>query len=111
MEFSRADSRTEETYRIHGYWLPVELHERLKNAWWWTRVEVDGVPTFGALMERIMRGECVRLEGAYRGGERFEAAPKNARGVKPDASKRQSEKLIARWALIRQEEQNGPKNP
>ena len=90
-------------YRPHAYYLPDELHERFKAAWWSTREQPapDGAPSLSTLVERILLEECERLEEKYNAGEPFPPAPRNARGMNPAAARRQAEWLETMWQRSR----------
>lgn len=90
-------------YRTIAYYLPAELQERLKAAWWATRDLADGAPSLNALVELVLTQEAERLEQAHNDGLPFPPAPEGARGRSRAAAERQGEWLSAEWARRREE--------
>jgi len=93
-------STTANGYRSHAYYLHTGLHERIKAAWWATREEEapDGAPSLSTKVAQLLLDEAERLEQKYNQGDPFPPAPKNARGVDPEASKRQGEFMTGVWS-------------
>ena len=87
-------------YKPQAYYLPVELHERFKAAWWATRGEPapDGAGSMGAKVERLLEEECLRLEELYNQGEPFPPAPKRARGTTGEGTQRQRAFMERYWS-------------
>lgn len=94
-------------YRSHAYYLPTALHERLKAAWWATKDEPapDGEPSLATKVARLFEEEAERLEQKFNGGEPFPPAPRRARGVDPEASRRQGEFMTGVWSKSRDQRQ------
>lgn len=90
-----------EDHRPVAYYLPADLHARLKAAWWATRDA--STPTLSALVERAFVEEAERLEQSYNGGEPFPPAPESARGVSAAAARRQGEWMRREWESRRAE--------
>lgn len=86
-------------YRSHAYYLPTAVHERLKAAWWATKDEPapDGEPSLSTKVARLFEEEAERLEQKFNNGQPFPAAPRRARGVNPEASRRQGEFMTDYW--------------
>jgi len=84
-----------EDHRYVAYYLPANLHARLKAAWWATRDE--STPTLSALVERAFVAEASRLEESHNGGAQFPPAPESARGVSAAAARRQGEWMRREW--------------
>ena len=80
-------------YRYVAYYLPADLHARLKSAWWALR----DAPSLSAVVEQLLAGEARRLELAHNAGERFAPAPDSARGVNTAAARRQGEWMRREW--------------
>lgn len=101
----QASSTTANGYRSHAYYIPTALHERIKAAWWATRGEEapDGSPSLSTKVAQLFADEAARLEAKHNGGELFPQAPKNARGVDPEASKRQSQFMSGIWSGRRED--------
>ncbi len=83
--------------RSHSYFIPVATHQRLVAAWAGTRDLDDAAASVSDLVTRLLETEAQRLETAYNNGQPFPPAPANARGVDPEAARRQSEKLAEIW--------------
>lgn len=81
----------------HSYYIPIATHARLTAAWAGTRDLPDAAASVSDLVARLLEAEAERLESAFNGGQPFPAAPQRARGVDPEAARRQSEKLAALW--------------
>lgn len=102
----QVSSATANGYRSHAYYIPSALHERLKAAWWATRGEdaPDGSPSLSAKVAQLFAIEADRLEQKHNGGEPFPPAPKNARGVDPEGSKRQGDFMSGVWSGRRKDQ-------
>ncbi|WP_141677804.1 hypothetical protein [Microbacterium oleivorans] len=85
-----------------AYYLPVDLHSRLKAAWWATRDENDGAPSLAGLVAAAFELEADRLEKTYNAGEPFPPAPARARGSSRAAAQRQGEWLRGEWERRRE---------
>ena len=85
---------------MQAYYLPVELQQRFKAAWWATRGESapDGAGSMGKKLERLLELECSRLEELYNNGEPFPPAPKGARGVSGEGNQRQRAFMEQYWS-------------
>lgn len=82
-------------HRYVAYYLPADLHARLKAAWWATRD--SATPTLSALVERAFVDTASRLEQNHNGGAPFPPAPESARGVSASAARRQGEWMRREW--------------
>lgn len=91
-------------YKPQAYYLPVDLHERLKAAWWATRDKEppDGAGSMNLIVERLLEEECARLEQKYNEGKPFPPAPKKARGVSGAGTQRQRAYMEEYWANRRE---------
>lgn len=100
---TRGAATNRDGYRARAYYLPAQLHDRLKATWWATRSSCVGAPTLSALVESLFTEEAVRLERRHNGGRRFPEAPERARGVSSTAAQRQGEWLRQEWQARRDE--------
>ena len=57
-------------YRSRSYYLPDELHFRLRNAWWHTR-PVNGHPSLSSLVAAALLTAVEELESRYNDGRPF----------------------------------------
>ena len=101
------------TYKPQAYYLPTELHERFKAAWWATRGEPapDGAGSMGAKLERLLEVECDRLEQLYNEGKPFPPAPKRARGTSGEGTQRQRAFMERYWSERRESAGEEPQDP
>lgn len=81
----------------HTYYLPVAVHERFVAAWAGSRTRTDAAASVSALASEILEAEAERLERTFNNGESFPPAPPGARGVDPQAARRQGEKMAVLW--------------
>jgi hypothetical protein len=87
----------------HTYYLPVSVHERLVSAWAGTRSHPAAAASVSALASEVLEAEADRLERRFNNGEPFAPAPIRARGVDPQAARRQGEKMAELWQKRRSE--------
>ena len=106
--FSEAPRRSQgsggagsEDHRYVAYYLPADLHARLKAAWWATRDATS--PTLSTVVEQLFAAEASRLEAQHNDGAPFPPAPESARGVSAAAARRQGEWLRREWEARRGE--------
>jgi hypothetical protein len=106
--FSEAPRRSQgsggavsEDHRYVAYYLPADLHARLKAAWWATRDATS--PTLSTVVEQVFVSEASRLEARHNDGAPFPAAPESARGVSAAAARRQGEWMRREWEARRGE--------
>jgi hypothetical protein len=88
-------------YKPQAYYLPVEVHERLKAAWWALHdknVDPAVAETLAEYVANLLGDEATRLEQTYNGGNRFPPAPRRARGTRVEARQRQSEYMTQVWS-------------
>lgn len=97
-------------YKPQAYYLPVELHERFKAAWWATRdePEPDGAGSMAIKVERLLSAEAARLEERYNAGQPFPSAPRRARGISPAGTQRQREHMEEYWSARRESGEGHP---
>jgi hypothetical protein len=93
----RSSRESTEGYRNHGYFHSTALHERMKAAWWGTRDIADTGASLSAFVARLITAKADQLEREHNEGRPFPPAPAGARGVDPEAARRQSEKLSQLW--------------
>lgn len=107
------DAAAGKRYKPQAYYLPIELHERLKAAWWATRdePEPDGAGSLGNKVVRLFEIECERLEQKFNGGKPFPPAPKNARGISGEGTQRQREFMEEYWSARREGTGDKPAEP
>lgn len=91
-------------YTYVAYYLPSELHSRIKAAWWALREQPGASPSLSALVERLLAAEARRLEQEHNAGDQFPPAPARARGVSSSAARRQGEWLRQEWQSRRGEQ-------
>jgi len=84
-------------HRSRTYYLTSDLHDRIKAAWWATQEQ----PSLSILVAALLEVEAGRLERAHNAGEPFPPAPASARGVDPEAARRQGQFMTNLWAGIR----------
>ncbi|MFF8188797.1 hypothetical protein ACF044_16205 [Microbacterium sp. NPDC016588] len=89
-------------YAHQAYYLPVDLHARLKAAWWATRDEAEGAPSLAGLVAASFEREADRLEHLYNEGAPFPPAPARARGISRAAAQRQGDWLRGEWERRRE---------
>lgn len=88
-------------YKPQAYYLPVEVHERLKAAWWALRdkdVDPAVADTLAEYVANLLGDEAVRLEQTYNEGKPFPPAPRRARGIGVVARQRQSRFMTQVWS-------------
>lgn len=84
-----------EDHRLVAYYLPADLHARLKATWWALR---DArTPALSSVVEALFLGAAAALEQRHNGGVPFPAAPDSARGVSRAAAVRQGEWMRREW--------------
>lgn len=98
---ARGRTVTSGDQRNHSYFLPDAVYLRTKNAWWATRDLADGASSISSLVTKLMTAEASRLEGEFNDGQPFPPAPARARGVDPEASRRQGEVMASLWKAQR----------
>lgn len=89
----------------HTYYLPVSVHERFVSAWAGTRSRPNAAASVSALASVVLEAEADRLERTFNNGEAFPPAPPRARGVDPQAARRQGEKMSELWLKRRSEKE------
>lgn len=88
-----------EGYRYVAYYLPADLHARIKGAWWALRS--PATPTLSSVVEALFTAEAERLELEHNAGAPFPAAPESARGVNSAAARRQGDWMRREWETRR----------
>lgn len=96
---AQGSGRGGEGYRYVAYYLPADLHARIKGAWWALRS--SATPTLSSVVERLFTVEADRLELEHNAGHPFPAAPDSARGVNSAAARRQGEWMRLEWETRR----------
>jgi hypothetical protein len=71
-------SRRRSGYRTRSYYLPDDLHFRLRNAWWHTQAKGDH-DSLSALVAAALRPVVEELESRYNGGRPFPELPRGGR--------------------------------
>lgn len=88
-------------HRLVAYYLPADLHARLKATWWALR---DGhAPTLSSVVEKLFLAAAAELEQRHNDGAAFPPAPDSARGVSKIAAVRQGEWMRREWETRRGE--------
>jgi hypothetical protein len=67
-------------YRTRSYYLPDDLHFRLRNAWWHTQARSDH-DSLSGLVAAALRPIVEELESRYNGGRPFPELPEGGRLV------------------------------
>jgi hypothetical protein len=71
-------SRRRSGYRTRSYYLPDDLHFRLRNAWWHTQARGDH-DSLSNLVAAALRPVVEELESRYNGGRPFPELPEGRR--------------------------------
>lgn len=88
-----------EGHRLVAYYLPADLHARLKATWWALR---DGrSPALSSVVEKLFLTAAADLEQRHNAGSVFPPAPDSARGVSRIAAVRQGEWMRREWETRR----------
>ncbi len=96
---AQGSGRGGDGYRYVAYYLPADLHARIKGAWWALRS--PATPTLSSVVEALFTAEADRLELEHNAGAAFPAAPESARGVNSAAARRQGEWMRREWETRR----------
>ena len=96
---AQGSGRGSDGYRPVAYYLPADLHVRIKGAWWALRT--PATPTLATVVEDLFTNEAERLELEHNAGAPFPEAPDSARGVNSAASRRQGEWMRREWEARR----------
>ena len=87
--------------RLVAYYLPADLHARLKATWWALR---DArTPALASVVESLFVATVQTLEQRHNQGAPFPPAPESARGVSRAAAERQGEWMRREWEIRRGE--------
>ena len=90
-----------EDHRLVAYYLPANLHARLKATWWALR---DArTPALSSVVEALFVDTAATLEQRHNDGVPFPPAPDSARGVSRAAAVRQGEWMRREWEIRRGE--------
>lgn len=84
-----------EGHRLVAYYLPADLHARLKATWWALRDARS--PALSSVVEALFVDAAATLEQRHNNGTPFPAAPDSARGVSRAAAVRQGEWMRREW--------------
>jgi hypothetical protein len=86
-------------YRSRTYYLPDDLHFRIRNAWWHTQTEPDGHDSISELVAFALLPVVEELEARHNGGRPFPEIPERRRPkAGPSGRARQAQALRARAA-------------
>lgn len=88
----------------HTYYIPADVHTRLVAAWVATKDTEQAAPSVSALVSQLLEDEAMRLEREHNAGAIFSPAPDRARGVDPDAARRQGTMMAEIWRNRREAE-------
>lgn len=66
-------------YRSRTYYLPDDVHFRIRNAWWHTQTEVDGHDSMSGLVASALLAVVEKLEARYNCGRPFPEIPDRRR--------------------------------
>lgn len=86
-------------HRLVAYYLPADLHARIKATWWARRNAQT--PALSTVVETLFTEAAAELEATHNGGARFPLAPDSARGVSRAAASRQGEWMRREWETRR----------
>lgn len=86
-------------HRLVAYYLPADLHVRIKATWWALRDAAS--PALSSVVESLFSAAAVELEEKHNGGAPFAPAPDSARGVSRAAALRQGEWMRREWETRR----------
>ncbi|MGC5173055.1 hypothetical protein ACLQ2Q_20645 [Microbacterium sp. DT81.1] len=86
-------------HRLVAYYLPADLHVRIKATWWALRDASS--PALSSVVESLFTAAAVELEQEHNGGAPFAPAPDSARGVSRAAALRQGEWMRREWETRR----------
>ena len=86
-------------HRLVAYYLPADLHVRIKATWWALRDASS--PALSSVVESLFTAAAVELEEEHNGGASFAPAPDSARGVSRAAALRQGEWMRREWETRR----------
>ena len=86
-------------YRSRTYYLPDDLHFRIRNAWWHTQTEPDGHDSISELVALALLPVVEELEARFNGGRPFPEIPERRRPkAGPSGRARQAQALRTRAA-------------
>ena len=87
-------------YRSRTYYLPDELHFRMRNAWWHTQTQPGGHDSISELVTFALLPVVEELEARYNSGLPFPEIPERRRPkAGPSGRARQAHALRVRAAL------------
>jgi hypothetical protein len=87
-------------YRSRTYYLPDDLHFRMRNAWWHTQTEPGGHDSISELVAFALLPVVEELEARYNGGQPFPEIPDRRRPkAGPSGHARQAHAVRVRAAL------------
>lgn len=89
--WGRGGSSRSSGYRSRTYYLPDDLHFRLRNAWWHTQTERDGHDSISALVTWALLPVVTELEARYNQGRPFPEIPD---GRRPRAGPRKGRRAL-----------------
>ncbi|HYY09598.1 MAG TPA: hypothetical protein VE781_01595 [Kineosporiaceae bacterium] len=90
-------------YRSRTYYLPDDLHFRMRNAWWHTQTQAGGHDSISELVASALLPVVEELEARYNGGDPFPEIPERRRPkTGPSGHARQAHALRLRAAMRRE---------
>lgn len=90
-------------YRSRTYYLPDDLHFRMRNAWWHTQTQPGGHDSISELVAFALLPLVEELEARYNGGAPFPEIPERRRPkAGPAGRARQAHALRLRAAMRRE---------
>ncbi len=96
-------------YRSRTYYLPDDLHFRIRNAWWHTQTEPDGHDSISELVAFALLPVVEELEASHNSGHPFPEIPERRRPkAGPSGRARQAQALRARAAGRRETSSAAP---
>ena len=96
-------------YRSRTYYLPDDLHFRMRNAWWHTQTQPGGHDSISELVALALLPVVEELEARYNSGLPFPEIPERRRPkAGPSGRARQAHALRVRATLGREDAPAGP---
>jgi Centromere-binding protein ParB C-terminal len=100
--WGRGRSTRSSGYRSRTYYLPDDLHFRMRNAWWHTQAEAGGHDSMSELVTTALLPAVEELEARYNGGRPFPEIPDRQRPTMgPSGRARQARAMRLRAAARR----------
>jgi hypothetical protein len=99
--WGRGRSTRSSGYRSRSYYLPDDLHFRIRNAWWHTQTEAGGHDSISELVTLALLGVVEELEARYNGGRPFPEIPDGRRPKAGPSGRARQARAVSSWASPR----------